>query len=217
MLNLALLVVLKKAQRTYTTCYINWAASWQNQQNECAPSEDSDQPWHPPSLIRVFAVRMKKFCTLSYPLSAQRRLWADWADAQADLSLRWEHSHIVGFVTRRLSCLTFITYCMVSITCSFTWKLIYWRTRIFWKQMPYLTQMKIMSKRIFKYENVIIRYRQVFIDFSSRRLSFISSTVFWLETLNFCLRLWLEFLRSFYFIIAHTCLLIFSCLLFILY
>ena len=24
----------------------------------CAPSEDSDQPGHPPSLIRVFAVRM---------------------------------------------------------------------------------------------------------------------------------------------------------------
>ena len=34
-----------------------WAASWQNQQNGCAPSEDSDQPGHPPSLIRVFAVR----------------------------------------------------------------------------------------------------------------------------------------------------------------
>ena len=33
-----------------------WAASWQNQQNDCAPSEDSDQPGHPPSLIRVFAV-----------------------------------------------------------------------------------------------------------------------------------------------------------------
>ena len=28
----------------------------QNQQNECAPSQDSDQPGHPPSLIRVFAV-----------------------------------------------------------------------------------------------------------------------------------------------------------------
>ena len=27
-----------------------------NQQNECAFSEDSDQPGHPPSLIRVFAV-----------------------------------------------------------------------------------------------------------------------------------------------------------------
>ena len=43
----------------------------------CAPSEDSDQPGHPPSLIRVFAVRMKKAWVLSYPLSAQRRLrWA---------------------------------------------------------------------------------------------------------------------------------------------
>ena len=40
----------------------------------CAPSEDSDQPGHPSSLIRVFAVRMKKAWVLSYPLSAQRRL-----------------------------------------------------------------------------------------------------------------------------------------------
>ena len=37
----------------------------------CAPSEDSDQPGHPPSLIRVFAVHMKKAWVLSYPLSAQ--------------------------------------------------------------------------------------------------------------------------------------------------
>ena len=40
----------------------------------CAPSEDSDQPGHPPSLIRAFAVRLKKARFLSYPLSAQRRL-----------------------------------------------------------------------------------------------------------------------------------------------
>ena len=33
----------------------------------CAASEDSDQPGHPPSLIRVFAVRMMKALTLSYP------------------------------------------------------------------------------------------------------------------------------------------------------
>ena len=39
----------------------------------CAPSQDSDQPGHPPSLIRVFTVRMKKAWALSYPLSAQRR------------------------------------------------------------------------------------------------------------------------------------------------
>ena len=54
-----------------------------------APSEDSDQPVHPPSLIRVFAVRMNKHWILSYPLSALRRLYLDLADAQADLSLRW--------------------------------------------------------------------------------------------------------------------------------
>ena len=100
---------------------IIWAVTWQNQQNECAPSEDSDQPGHPPSLIRVFAVRMKKAWVFSYQLSAQRRLirlggcpgwsessaqrrlislgiWSDWADAQADQSLRCAHTHFVGFV-----------------------------------------------------------------------------------------------------------------------
>ena len=61
----------------------------------CAPSKDSDQPGHSPSLIRDFAVRMKKDWVLSYTLSAQRKLWSDWADAQADLSLHWAHSHFV--------------------------------------------------------------------------------------------------------------------------
>ena len=50
----------------------------------CVPSED------------------KKAWILSYPLSAQQRLWSDWADAQADLSFRWVHSHFVGFVIRGL-------------------------------------------------------------------------------------------------------------------
>ena len=49
----------------------NWATTWQNQQNECAPSEDSDQPGHSHSLIRVFTVRMKKAWVLSYQLSTQ--------------------------------------------------------------------------------------------------------------------------------------------------
>ena len=40
-----------------TAVSIIWAASWQNQQNDCVHSTDSDQPEHPPSLIRVFAVR----------------------------------------------------------------------------------------------------------------------------------------------------------------
>ena len=33
------------------------ATSWQNQQNDCVPSEDSDQSGDLPSLIRVFTVR----------------------------------------------------------------------------------------------------------------------------------------------------------------
>ena len=79
-----------------------WAATRQNQQNDCAPSEDSDQPGHPPSLIRVFAVR--SMCSQGSKLSScgQRRLWSDWADAQAKLSLRWAHAHFVGFVMSRL-------------------------------------------------------------------------------------------------------------------
>ena len=40
----------------------------------CALSEDLDQQGHLPSLIRHFAVRMKKAWYLSYPLSTQRRL-----------------------------------------------------------------------------------------------------------------------------------------------
>ena len=93
-----------------------WAMTWQNQQSEYAPSEDSDQPGHPPSLIRVFAVRMKKPWVLSYPLSAQWRLWSDWVDAQADLSLRWAHTHFVDFVMSQLiSCLYVLKHFTIPI------------------------------------------------------------------------------------------------------
>ena len=63
----------------------------------CAPSEDSDQPGIPPSLIRVFAVHLKKAWVLSYPLSEKQRHWSDWADAQADLSLWWAHMPFCWF------------------------------------------------------------------------------------------------------------------------
>ena len=45
----------------------------------------------------IFAVRMNKAWVFSYPLSAQRRLWSDWAGAQADLSLRWAHRSFCWF------------------------------------------------------------------------------------------------------------------------
>ena len=59
-----------------------------------APSKDSDQPGHPPSLIRVFAVRLKKHWVLSYPLSTQPRLIGS---DKADLSLRWAHMPFCWF------------------------------------------------------------------------------------------------------------------------
>ena len=82
-----------------------WAVTWQNQQNGMCAQQNSDQPGHPPSLIRVFAARMKKPWALSCPLNTQRSLWSDWADAsaQSDLSIRWVHSDFVGFVMLRLN------------------------------------------------------------------------------------------------------------------
>ena len=53
----------------------------------CAPSEDSDQPVHPLSLIWVFAVCSMGSWRPSVSSCGQRRLWSDWADVQADLSL----------------------------------------------------------------------------------------------------------------------------------
>ena len=81
----------------------NRATTWQNKRNECAPSEDSDHSGHPPSLIRVFAMRSMGSWGPKVFSYGQRRLWSDLADAQADLSLRWSHSHIVGFIMSRLN------------------------------------------------------------------------------------------------------------------
>ena len=45
------LVIWSFRQRRMLGRYVTvWATSWQNQQNDCVPSEDSDQPGHPPSL-----------------------------------------------------------------------------------------------------------------------------------------------------------------------
>ena len=62
--------------------------------NECAPSEDSDQPGHPLSLIRVFAVRMKKAWILSDPLSAQRRLRSAFASRRLRSCPGWSESSL---------------------------------------------------------------------------------------------------------------------------
>ena len=51
-----------------------------------ASSEHSDQPAHPCSVIRVFAIHLKTLWILGYSQSACE----DWSDcAKSDLSLRW--------------------------------------------------------------------------------------------------------------------------------
>ena len=86
---------------TFWAWRLRWAKNWtehdKTNKMTCAPSEDSDQPGHPPSLIRVFTVCMKKAWILNYLLNAQWRLWSDWANAQADLSLRWVHRSFCWF------------------------------------------------------------------------------------------------------------------------
>ena len=57
----------------------------------CAPNEDSDQTAHSRGLIRVFVVSRKKLGIVGYPKFAQWRFWSDYANAQADLNLRWAH------------------------------------------------------------------------------------------------------------------------------
>ena len=77
-------------------CHTQWFLKWFQYEN-WAPSKDSDQPGHPPSLIRVSTVRLKQNWVLSYTLSAQRRLWSDWVGALADLSLRWAQKSFCWF------------------------------------------------------------------------------------------------------------------------
>ena len=62
-----------------------------------APSEDSDEPGHPLSLIRVFAGRSMGSQGSKLSSCGQRRHWSDWAEAQADLSFRWAHMSLCWF------------------------------------------------------------------------------------------------------------------------
>ena len=55
------------------------------------PSGHSDQPGHLPSLIRVFAVRIRRNSGSLATHWVDSKDWSHWADAQADLRLRWAH------------------------------------------------------------------------------------------------------------------------------
>ena len=81
------LLFLSHSQKNYSaSCFFNHANQNRleppyDKTNKvaCAPSEDSDQPGHPPSLIWVFAVRIN-FGSLATHW-AHSEDWSDWADA----------------------------------------------------------------------------------------------------------------------------------------
>ena len=85
-----------------TVMTIIWAASRQNQQTHCAPSEDSDEPGHPPSRIRVFACAQWVVKDPSFLQAGSKD-----SDQTGRMSrLIWVSAgrtcHFVGFVMRRL-------------------------------------------------------------------------------------------------------------------
>ena len=57
----------------------------------CATSEDSDQPAHSRSLIRVFADRMCHLQPPVYPKTDKREPLSCWVNVQADPNFCWSH------------------------------------------------------------------------------------------------------------------------------
>ena len=53
--------------------------------------------WSESSLCAQWVAKDPKF------LNADSEDWSDWVDAQADLSLRWAHTHFVGSDMSRLA------------------------------------------------------------------------------------------------------------------
>ena len=78
--------------KSWSTCYSSFLCMFSIHE---PPHDKTNKMTVRPA--RVFAVCMKKARVLSYPLSTQRRLWSDWADTQADLSLHWAHMPVCWF------------------------------------------------------------------------------------------------------------------------
>ena len=65
--------------------YIYEPAHKKTYNKTCATNEDSDQPVHPHSLIRVFADRMCLLQPPGYPKRDKQETLPNWIDVQADL------------------------------------------------------------------------------------------------------------------------------------
>ena len=86
-------------RRHYQTSSYKWATTWRNQRNDCAPSEDSDQPRTQISLGTCLVWSESTLCTqwVAKDLSSVHADSEDSADAQADLGLRWAYMPFCWF------------------------------------------------------------------------------------------------------------------------
>ena len=75
----------------------------------CATSEDSDQPAHPRSLIRVFTDRTCHLKPPGCPKMDTREALPYWVNVHADLSLCWSHR----FYCRFCHALALISVCAI--------------------------------------------------------------------------------------------------------
>ena len=64
----------------------------------CVTSKDSDQVIHPLSMARGLVYPSLDSRETEEGSWDQQRLWSDYADVQADLSLLWSHKSYWGFV-----------------------------------------------------------------------------------------------------------------------
>ena len=124
--------------------------TWQNQQNGCVSSEDSDQPGHPPSLIRVFAVCMKKPWVLSYPLSTQRRLirlggCPGWSESSLGAHSFCWFCHVMAHIKNFL-----LWSCMICIKCN-SGKIL---LQLFWRKWMQQKQKEVWNLLYFEWYSI---------------------------------------------------------------
>ena len=71
-----------------------WDAAWQNQQNDVRPAKTQISLGIRPVWSESSLCAWRKLGSLATH-RAHNEDWLDWADAQADLSLCWAHSHLL--------------------------------------------------------------------------------------------------------------------------
>ena len=110
-------------------CHTQWLMKWFHYEIDprldktnkmiCAPSEDSEQPGNPPSLIRVSAVRLKQNWVLSYPPCAQdsdqagrmpRPIWVFAGQKRHFVGLSWGGSKCFFLESIYAAHILFITF-----------------------------------------------------------------------------------------------------------